>query len=168
MNSIIEAYQITTSTLALLPARAIDYDTIVMKENETKHVRQTSMNLIESACFDYDWTTYDGRRKSVIRHTGYKNRTPIPISIHKSIYFFPTHSPKHTDNIWIAFQHILMIGKVPKQKASKQTQSIVYFKSGQELILNISFHTLEKQYERTLEIVSKIAGLEGLNKIYTE
>lgn len=169
MISIIEEYNISPSTLALLPARKIDYDTIVMKEDKiTLHVRQTAFNLIKSAIPTFDWTTYEGRRDGVIQHTGFKHKTPIPVSISKSLYFFPTHSPSKADNIWIAFHHISRIGKVPQQQATKQAQSIVYFKNGQELILNVSFHTLKVQYNRTLQCMLGIegGGIEALKKIY--
>ncbi len=47
MNTVIPTYNISCSTLALLPAREIDYDMIVIKDNETKYVRQPSLNLIK-------------------------------------------------------------------------------------------------------------------------
>src|SRR5699024_11986129 len=67
----------------------------------------------------------------------------------KGIYFFPTHSPSNMDNIWIAFHHILSIGKIPAHERTKDAQSIVYFKNRQALKLSISFHTLKEQYNRT-------------------
>lgn len=120
MKVIIQSYHISNETLALLLAREIEYDTIVMKEGtQTKHVRQTAFNLIKLACYTHDWTTYEGRREAIVKQTGFKRKTPILISIVKDIYFFPTHSPNHVDNIWISFHHILMIGKIPRKRATK-------------------------------------------------
>jgi len=78
---------------------------------------------------------------------------PIPIDIDKGIYFFSTHLPSNMDNIWIAFHHILSIGKIPAHERTKGAQSIVYFKNRHTLKLSISFHTLKEQYNRTLECV---------------
>jgi len=164
MNRIISSYDISLKTMALLPARDIDYDTIVIKENETKYVRQTSFNIINEACLKRDWTTYEGRRDGVIQHTNFKQKTPIPIDIQNGIYFFPTHSPSNMDNIWIAFHHILSIGKIPAQARTKDAQSIVYFKNRQALKLGISFHTLKEQYNRTLQCVMLIDRVGSLNR----
>lgn len=168
MNTVIISYDISSKTLALLPARKIDYDTIVIKENETKYVQQPSFDLIKEACFRGDWTTYEGRRDAVIKHTNFIQKTPIPIDIRKGVYFFPTHSPKNINNIWIAFHQIKLIGKVPSQERTKQAQSIVFFKNGQSLVLDITYHALNKQYERTLECVYRIEGSEGVNRIYPQ
>jgi|SRR5690625_347245 len=86
---------------------------------------------------------------------------PIPIDIHKGIYFFPTHSPGNMDNIWIAFQHILSIGKIPSRERTKEAQSIVYFKNRHALKLNISFHTLKEQYNRTLQCMTMIGKVKA-------
>jgi len=160
MNKVISSYDISLKTIALLPARDIDYDTVVIEVNETKHIRKTSLNLIKEACLMRDWTTYEGRRNGVIKHTNFKQKTPIPIDIHKGIYFFPTHSPSNIDNIWIAFHHILSIENIPAQERTKDAQSIVYFKNRQTLKLSISFHTLKEQYNRTLQCVMLIDKLK--------
>jgi len=156
MSLVTTSYDISLQTVALLPARDIDYDTIVIEENETKYVQQTSFNLINEACLKRNWTTYEGRRDAVIQHTNFKQKTPIPIDIHQGIYFFPTHSPNNMDNIWIAFHHILSIGKIPARERTKNAQSIVYFKNKHALKLSISFHTLTEQYNRTLQCVMMI------------
>src|SRR5690625_4583290 len=145
MNKVISSYDISLKTIVLLPGRDIDYDTIAIEGNETKHVRQTSFNIIKEACLKSDWTSYEGRREGVIKHTNFKQKTPIPIDIHKGIYFFPTHSPSNNDNIWIAFHHISSLGKIPAQERTKNAQSIVYFKNRQALKLSISFHILKEQ-----------------------
>ena len=153
MSPVITSYDISLKTMALLPARDIDYDTIIIEENKTENVRQTSFNIIEDACLKRNWTTYEGRRDGVIQQTNFKQKTPIPIDIQKGIYFFPTHSPNNMDNIWIAFHHILSIGKIPARERTKDAQSIVHFKNRHALKLNISFHTLKEQYNRTLQCV---------------
>src|SRR5699024_6069121 len=124
MKAVIPNDLICTKTVALIPAREIGYDTIIMKENETKYVRETALNLIKLACYYYDFTTYEVRRDGVIFYTNFVKKTPMPISIHRGIYLFPTHSPHHIDNCWIAFHHVLSIKKVPKHQATQKAQSI--------------------------------------------
>src|SRR5690625_4160596 len=91
MNKVISSYDISLKTIVLLPGRDIDYDTIAIEGNETKHVRQTSFNIIKEACLKSDWTSYEGRREGVIKHTNFKQKTPIPIDIRKAIFFQHIH-----------------------------------------------------------------------------
>src|SRR5690625_3513994 len=91
MNTVISSYDINLKTIALLPGRNIDYDTVVIEENKTKYIRQTSLNLIKDACLKCDWTTYEGRRGGVIKHTNFKQKTPIPIDMRKAIFFQHIH-----------------------------------------------------------------------------
>src|SRR5690625_7827007 len=102
---IMDYYRINENTLALLPAKQIDFETIVIETDQIIKVRKTSLELIEAACYN-EWSTYEGRRQAVIHHTNFKRKVPIPINIKKGIYFFPTHSPTSIHNKWISFQHI--------------------------------------------------------------
>lgn len=152
---ILSTYLINQLTLAILPAKQMNYDAIIIKQNKALHVRQTPLQLIKTACYN-DWTTYEGRREAVIRYTNFKQRVPIPISIKKRIYLFPTHSPGNNNNNWIAYQHIARIIKVPQSKQTEQAKSTIHFKNGQTLTLSISMHTLRKQMERTFECMYRI------------
>lgn len=157
MIPIQSSYLINEHTLALIPAQAIDYDTIILEQEKRLHIQQTPMQIIETSCLQ-DWTTYEGRRKSVIYHTNFYQKVPIPININKQIYFFPTHSPKHIDNCWLAYQHILSINQTPQQNdhhqnAYSSVNTIVHFKNGHTLPVHASYHTLQTQMNRTLQVI---------------
>lgn len=70
------------------------------------------------------------------------------------------------DNHWIASQHILKVKKAPQQQSTKQAQSIIEFKGGQTLTLDVSLHTLETQMQRTFECMYLIEGINGLERQY--
>lgn len=165
MKTVIPTYNISLNTLALLSGKNIDYDTIAIDLTGKKYVKETAFNLIKLACYN-DWSSYDGRRQAVIHHTNFAQKVPIPINIREGIYFFPTHSPYNIDNSWIAYHHILKIDKVPKHLATTHNQSIIYFKNGETLILNISFHILKTQFERTLQCLFHIEGVGGLKRLF--
>lgn len=156
MSKIQSTYKINRNTLALMPAKHIAYDTIVLEPHQTACIRQTPLQIIQSACFN-DWSTYEGRRQAVIYHTNFKHKVPIPIDLHQRICFFPTHSPRNFNNLWIAFQHIAKVSKT-KKKTGKP-QPIIHFKSGQTLTLDISIHTLKQQMNRTLECMYRIGQM---------
>src|SRR5690625_3405510 len=100
MKKIISTYKINSHTQALLPAKSINYQTIVIEEGKKIYVRQTPLEIIRQGCAD-DWSDYDSRRNAVMQHTNFIQRLPIPVNIRKAFYFFPTHSPKHSNNCWI-------------------------------------------------------------------
>src|SRR5699024_3927847 len=114
----------------------------------TLRVQTHPLKIIENACIS-DWTTYEGRRRAVIQHMNFYQKVPIPTSIQHRQIFFPTHSPKHIDNSWIAAHHIMQI----KKYANKAT---IQFSNGYHLTLNISYHILRKQTIRAHACLEKI------------
>lgn len=153
MNStILSTYEITSNTLALIPAAQIDYDTIVLEPQGQLHVRKTPMQLIEPACLE-GGASYDGRRLAVSYQTGSRKKIPIPINPLDEIYAFPTHSPKQFNCHWIFYHHVKAI-KPHHQLAS---HAIVTFKSGQQLTLPVSYHTLERQMHRTSHCIIRFS-----------
>src|SRR5690625_6073800 len=90
-------YTIIEETNALLPAKQIDYNAIVIERSRILYIKQTPLQIIQTSCQKY-WSTYEGRRDAVVNQMNFKQKVPIPISIHKAIYLFPTHSPNHLDN----------------------------------------------------------------------
>lgn len=149
-------YHINKRTLAILPAKQIEYDTIVIEQQQTLHVRQTSLKIIKNSCKKY-WATYEGRREAVIHHMNFQQKVPIPISIMNQLYFFPTHSPNHLDNSWIAAQQITQITRHPH---SRNRQSIIQFACGQTLTIDVSTYILRQQAERTFACMYEIGRVK--------
>src|SRR5690625_3189892 len=102
MMKILSTYNITNDTLALITARMIEYNTIVLERNRKLYIQQTPLEIIKASCKAY-WSNYNGRRLTTIKHTGFKQKTPIPISKVNQIITFPTHSPTNHDCSWIIY-----------------------------------------------------------------
>lgn len=145
IESIHTYYDINSETMAIIPAKHFDYDSIIYEVNQIIYVKQRPLEMIKPACLE-GGSTYDGRRVAVILQTGADHKVPIPINPAKNIYAFPTKSPKLFECIWLFYHHIQTIKPHPTQPHL----SIVYFKNGQApLDLDISFAILEKQMHRT-------------------
>nr|WP_309098455.1 competence protein ComK [Fredinandcohnia onubensis] len=145
MKNIQLTYEVNPQTQAILPAREIEYSSIVTEEHQTLYIRQTPLQIIRAACLE-GGSTYDGRRKAVTHLTRAIQKVPIPINPRRNIFAFPTHSPTAFECNWIFYHHIKAI--VPSQQSST-IQSIIQFKNQQELHMNESHYLLEKQYTRT-------------------
>src|SRR5699024_6731442 len=150
MSIIQSEYTIIRKTHALFPAKHFEYDTIVIERERKLYIRQTPLQIIKDSCQKY-CSTYEGRRDAVVALMNFKQKVQIPVSIHKSIYLFPTHPPNHLDNSWIAYEHVARFDK--KQSPGQPEQTIVTFKHGYTLTLDVSVHTFEKQWQRTLELM---------------
>src|SRR5699024_1359081 len=137
-------------THALFPAKHFEYDTIVIERERKLYIRQTPLQIIKSSCQKY-WSTYEGRRDAVVNQMNFKQKVPIPVSIDKTIYLFPTHSPNHLDNSWIAYEHVARFDK--KRNPGQPEQTLVTFKNGYTKTLDVSVHTFESQWQRTFELM---------------
>lgn len=154
MKNIQLTYEVNPQTQAILPAREIEYSSIVKEEHQTLYIRQTPLQIIKAACLD-GGATYEGRRKAVTHLTGAVQKVPIPINPRRNIFAFPTHSPTAFECNWIFYHHIKSI--IPSLQTSNTTQSIIQFKNQQELPMNESHYLLEKQYTRTAMCVLQYA-----------
>lgn len=147
MHKILTHYHVNYRTMLLLPARHIDYQTIVLEIDRKLFIKETPLQLIKQACLD-GGASYDGRRAAVMYQTHFARKVPIPISTSKKIYTFPTHAPNHFDCHWIFYHHIQYI-QPHHDKSNPNIQSMVLFKNGQKLLLEQSYYSLDKQMQRT-------------------
>ena len=126
MKQILSNYSIHKDTMVLLPAKHIDYETLVLERNKHVYVKQTSLEIIKYSCLAR-FTTYDGVREAVKLQTGFKRKVPIPINPSQNLYFFPTHATGDYECCWISFDHVLQISP------SSKTTSYLIFKNGEKI-----------------------------------
>lgn len=141
-------YVINLETLAILPAKQMDYDSNVLTKSGMLHSNQLPLDIIRISCLE-NWTTYEASRTAAKHHMHFTNKVPILVNKQHQLYFFPTHSPTHIDNCWIAANHIEYIQEARNQK------SYIQFKCGQKLILDVSTYTLQKQKNRAYACMFK-------------
>src|SRR5699024_3673494 len=155
MEHVEENYLIHENTLALIPARKLDYQTTVLEYNRQLHIQKTPLEIVKAACYD-EWYTYEGRRRAVMYHTNFKRKVPIPINPQKNIYLFPTHAPSNFENTWISYKHIANTNPSTK---NPETSTIIFY-NGLKLTLNMSHYSLRSQMNRTFECMYRMgAGL---------
>lgn len=151
-NNIFTNYTIKTETMILIPERHTDYQTLVIESHRKILVSQTPLEIIKSGCLA-DFSTYEGRRDAVIHHTGFKQKTPIPISTTKGIYAFPTTSPKNMDCVWIFINHVTGVKKVSN---SRDYGAFITLSNNINLKLNATYHILQSQLDRTWLIKKRL------------
>lgn len=140
--TILQDYEITNETLALLPSKHHQYETIAVEATGHYYIQKSAIRIMKEACL-MGGSTYDGRRAAVIHLTNSKHKVPIPIDPSQYIYAFPTHSPKDLNCSWLFYKHIYSISPL------KNKEAIVTFTNRKQLQLPVSHYTLEKQIQRT-------------------
>lgn len=143
-----QTYNINQETMVLAPAKMIEYSTKVIEETTTIYTEATAMKLINKACLNR-WTTYEGRRDAVIKHTKMKKRVPIPICLKDNIAFSPTHAVQDFDNHWLSLRHIMRVEAVKQDK----NMAKVTFTNGLSINISCCAYLIEKQMDRAFECI---------------
>lgn len=135
----VENYEINSSTLAIIPiSKEISK---VIEEDNVITVNKNTTDIIDDSC-KYFGSSYLGRHEGTKNLIGINYKSPIVIEESKEIIFFPTSSPRFDNCYWISLKKIL--------KYKKETgKTIVVFKNGFELPINISTGSLENQILRS-------------------
>lgn len=134
-----ENYEINNSTLAI----------IAISETKTKIIELEDIYIVDKSVYEiidhsckYFGSSYLGRHEGTKTITGIKYKTPILIEESNNIIFFPTCSTKMNDCMWISLNNI-------KNYVKHKRNSKIIFKNNFELILNISYGSLENQILRS-------------------
>jgi competence protein ComK len=147
MNKILSHYIINAETMAILPAKQIDYQAVTIETNQKLYLKPRPLEIIKENCIHYG-STYEGRKTAVLKKLGLERKVPIPISISKNLFSFPTLSPNSFDCAWIFYHHVRYIEPL-RTPYPKEQQSILYFHNGTSIILDVSEYVLWRQMERT-------------------
>lgn len=138
-------YEINEGTLAVLPKEK-GYSKILEDENEYV-VEERPYKILDSSC-QYFGSSYEGREQGsqhVLGSSRYK--VPVVVEETRNIIFFPTISPAHSDCSWIS------LGQIKHYEKKGQDTKII-FKNNKEIILPISYRSIENQILRATRLES--------------
>lgn len=134
-------YEINNRTLAIIPIKN-KISKIIEIDGEF-YVNENPIKIIDNSC-KYFGSSYEGRHVGTLNLIGKGYKTPIIIEERNNIIFFPTLSAKSKDCCWISLNNL-------EKYVVDNINSIVIFKNGYKLNLNISYGSLENQiYKSTL------------------
>lgn len=135
----INNYEINSSTIAIVP---ISKDiSRVIEEDNIMTVKKNTTEIIDDSC-RYFGSSYLGRHEGTKNIIGINYKSPIIIEETKEIIFFPTSSPRFENCYWISLKKIQKYKKI-------NGQTVIIFKNGYELPVNISAGSLENQILRS-------------------
>lgn len=135
----VPSYEINTSTLAIIPISK-EVSKVIEEEDIITVLRNTT-DIIDDSC-KYFGSSYMGRHEGTKTLIGVNYKAPIVIEETRDIIFFPTSSPRFENCYWISLKKIL---RYKKEKG----KTIIIFKNGYELPIEISIGSLENQILRS-------------------
>ena len=132
-------YEVNLDTLAIIPINATE--TRIIEKDSDFIVNSSSMKIIDDCCRFFG-STYAGRSEGTKSMIGINYKAPIILEETTPMIFFPTISPRLEACSWISFKDIERCIKNDKK-------SIIVFKNGTELEINLSYKILQNQILRS-------------------
>lgn len=140
----LDSYEINNHTIALVPIT--QNESKIIEEDAVFFVNKSTTDIINDSC-KYFGSSFLGRREGTKALMGIHYKAPIIIEESKSIIFFPTSSPRFDNCTWISLQHI-------HNYLKNKGNSLVHFKNGDVLELDISYGSLDNQVLRATRLES--------------
>ena len=141
-------YKVNIDTLALVPNGHCSSHVI---ENSNSYVlNKSTFRVIEDSC-EYFGVDYKSRVKNSINFINSKYKTPIIVQETNRLIFFPITSPSRGNTTWISFNNIDNYYPCKNKK-----NTIVLFKNGKEMKIDVSFYSFNQQYLKASKIFTKL------------
>ncbi|MEJ7440890.1 competence protein ComK [Staphylococcus warneri] len=99
--------------------------------------------IIERSCKFYG-NNYLSKKAETNRITGISSKPPILLTPLFPTYFFPTHSDRQEENLWINMHYVESIKELKHRKCK------IIFANNETITLNVSFHILWHQYTNAI------------------
>lgn len=141
-----EKYEINSKTLALLSLE--DKKTKIIEENNIYIINQNVKEVINHSC-KYFGSSYIGRFEGAKALIGVNYKTPILIEESNNIIFFPTNSVRNKNCNWISLNNL-------KDYKKNNGNSKIIFNNNIEIVLDISYGSLQNQILRSTLLESRI------------
>lgn len=132
-------YEINEGTLAIISLN--NGNSKILEDDKDYIVCCSSVNILDHSC-KYFGSSYNGRKEGAKSIIGSSYKMPIIVEEDRDIIFFPTSSPDDCECIWLA------VNKITKFTKEEFNTSKIIFDNGIELIVPLSYRSLENQIYR--------------------
>lgn len=149
-----QSYEINEETIAIIPIEKEKSKIIEMDQEFI--VAEPPIKIIENSC-KYFGSSYQGRFIGTKNLTGITHKSPIIIEESREIIFFPTTSPRLEECFWISHKQI-------KEYKKKNYNTIIIFKNGKSIEVDISYGSIDNQILRSSRLESVLSSRKNKNK----
>ena len=122
---------------------------IIIKDESSEYLVSSGIKkYLNNLCMN-NLSTFDGRRKAIVKLLEQKDN--IPIYIDSNNFVYPTKSLREFDMIYINYFEVLSY----KEIAYKKT--LIVFKNLEYLVVDIDMKRIERQHKRIKKITEYLA-----------
>ena len=148
----LDCYYINKATCAILP---VDTDISKVIELDCSYiVNKSTKAIIDDSC-KYFGSSYQGRFEGSKKILNMNYKLPIVVEEYNDLIFFPTSSPRFGECCWISLNNT-------KSYSRDDLCSKIYFYGNNELLLNISYYSLENQLFRASMLQSLLVKRKNM------
>jgi competence protein ComK len=139
-------YEVNRGTLVIFPTEQ-GKSKVIEKDNEYI-VDQKPYCVMEHSC-SYFGSSLNGRLSGSKNMLGTIYKAPILVEESNNIIFFPTNSPKSSENIWISLNNI-------EKYEKKDNKTVIYFNNHKQIEIDIPYFSIDNQILRSAMLESMI------------
>lgn len=137
-------YEINTATLLI---KEFDKNTSYVAEIKTDYyVQKQTIEIIDESC-KFFGSSYKGRVEGTKNMVKFNYKVPIIVEESRNLIFFPINSPRYNNTTWISLNNI-------EDYYQENNQTIILFKGGKKIVLDVSFYSLENQIFRSTMLLN--------------
>ena len=144
MKILINSYEISKSTLAIIPIDS--FSSQVIEEDDNFIISKNSTKIIDDSC-KFFGSSLDGRHEGTKNLIGVNYKSPIIIEETNEIIFFPTNSPRLTECTWISLNNL-------EDYKKEDGKTKISFKNGKTISVDVSYNSLDNQVLRSTRLES--------------
>lgn len=137
-----ELYEIGVQTLAIvgMPRKKAK----IVESDRQFIISDSAYRVMDYNC-NYFGSSYAGREEGCRKILGFVRKSPIILEETQDIIFFPTHSPRRVDCIFVALENVSSI-------VGDEKSSIITFKNGTVLPVPRSKYSVKNQMDRAIKL----------------
>ncbi|WBL14739.1 competence protein ComK [Sutcliffiella sp. NC1] len=150
-----EEYLITSATVGLFPNFHPWLQTKTLDWDGEFYIEDKPLDAISNSCLHYG-ASYEGRKKSIVHRTNFKQKTPMIISEAQGMIMIPTHSPDHMYCAWLMYHHIHKV--IPNG-----TGCTILFHNNVKVDLTISAAVMRQQMQKAAVIYNLFCTDQKIN-----
>lgn len=145
-NLLLANYEINPETMAVIASQDEHGNPVsyIIEETTEYMIAVSPTKLIDEAC-KFFGASLRGRQEGTRDICGLTHKVPVSIDATSGMYFFPTYSPASPKCSWINHSYIDQISR------TNDGQSVVFFKNGKSIKLDVSYGSLLNQIRRTAQ-----------------
>ena len=143
-------YAISSTVMMMMSYEDPFYRTQIHTTKGILYSPKTPLELIKELIILHNYSTYEGKRKAIIKKWDLRQNTPIPINHRRFICAIPTKSPTAWDCIWVFYKGIKVI------KKDVNNQAILHFYNEETAVLPITCYKMKQQWRKAGNLIAQM------------